>query len=87
MGLEPTIPVFERAKTVHASDRAVSHCDTHITQSSFEKINSTDENRDVVSVGTQILTVLNVEHEIIEVLRSEIRGYAGKYILITVRLI
>jgi hypothetical protein len=24
VGFEPTIPVFERAKTVHASDRAVT---------------------------------------------------------------
>jgi hypothetical protein len=27
MGFETTIPVFERAKTVHALDRAAGHCD------------------------------------------------------------
>jgi hypothetical protein len=27
VGFEPTIPVFERAKTVHALDRARGHCD------------------------------------------------------------
>jgi hypothetical protein len=27
VGFEPTIPVFERAKTVHDLDRAADHCD------------------------------------------------------------
>jgi hypothetical protein len=27
VGSEPTIPVFEPAKTVHALDRAAGHCD------------------------------------------------------------
>jgi hypothetical protein len=27
MGFEPTIPAFERAKTVHAWDRVAGHCD------------------------------------------------------------
>jgi hypothetical protein len=31
VGFEPTIPVFERAKTVHASDRAVTVTGTHET--------------------------------------------------------
>jgi hypothetical protein len=29
VGLEPTIRAFERAKTVHALDRAAGHCDLH----------------------------------------------------------
>jgi hypothetical protein len=29
VGFEPIIPVFERAKTVHALDRAAGHCDQH----------------------------------------------------------
>jgi hypothetical protein len=31
MGFEPTIPVFERAKTVHALDRATTVIDLKIT--------------------------------------------------------
>jgi hypothetical protein len=37
VGFEPTIPVFERAKTVHALDRA-THCDCRIFFSNFNFI-------------------------------------------------
>jgi hypothetical protein len=30
VGFQPTIPAFERAKTVHALDRAAGHCDRHL---------------------------------------------------------
>jgi hypothetical protein len=30
MGFEPTTPVFERAKMVHALDRAAGHCDPQL---------------------------------------------------------
>jgi hypothetical protein len=33
VGFEPTIPVFERAKTVHALDSAAGHCDRLAIQS------------------------------------------------------
>jgi hypothetical protein len=33
VGFEPTIPAFQRAKTVHALDRAVTVIDTHNTYS------------------------------------------------------
>jgi hypothetical protein len=32
VGFEPTIPVFERAKTVHASDRAATVIGSHSTE-------------------------------------------------------
>jgi hypothetical protein len=34
-GFEPTIPAFERAKTVHASDRPVTVIGLHVTNSSI----------------------------------------------------
>jgi hypothetical protein len=40
VGFEPTIPVFERAATVHALDRAttvIGHCDRRIEFSGFMK--------------------------------------------------
>jgi hypothetical protein len=41
VGYEPTIPAFERAKTVHALDRAATVIGTHvITSDKFEWISS-----------------------------------------------
>jgi hypothetical protein len=34
VGVEPTTPVFERAKTVHSLDRGVGHCDRQIALTS-----------------------------------------------------
>jgi hypothetical protein len=42
-----------------------------------------DKNKEVVSVGLQSLIILNVEHELLEVPRSEIDGCGGKYFHIT----
>jgi hypothetical protein len=48
----------------------------------LKKVNAMEENREVVPVGMQILFVLNMEHELLEVLKSDIYGHRGKYVLI-----
>jgi hypothetical protein len=40
MGFEPTISVFEQAKTIHALDRAVTQLGTEVDIASLNKLQS-----------------------------------------------
>jgi hypothetical protein len=48
-GFEPTIPVFERAKTIHASDRATTVTGTYLLEicvSSVQEAQAYDRSND-----------------------------------------